>query len=215
MSFPLHFLRSGGRVEPGPGAGGEQLHLGVGKVPVIASALRSRLAGTMATPWACRPPPWTWAPWTHTRGWCGCPAGGRPPRLPSGPSPGSGQGGVVVPCQPVRALVDAAGPLLGCLGGCRTRAVAWATLARRSKTTASGRTRSGGRAPSRAAIRPAGGVQRWLRGVRGDARRSDASWPRCRSRPSSTSADPRRGSGRGTASGIPRSSAGPPGPPRW
>src|SRR5829696_10235744 len=29
------------------------------------SALRSRLAGTMATPWACRPPPWTWAPCTH------------------------------------------------------------------------------------------------------------------------------------------------------
>jgi hypothetical protein len=47
----------------------------------------------MATPWACRPPPWTWAPWTHTRGWCGCQAGGRPPRLPSGPSPGSAQGG--------------------------------------------------------------------------------------------------------------------------
>ena len=35
MSFPLHLLRSGGRVEPGPG-GGEQLHVGVGKEPVTA-----------------------------------------------------------------------------------------------------------------------------------------------------------------------------------
>src|SRR5215217_9167619 len=38
------------------------------------SALRSTLAGTMATPWACRPPPWTWAPWTHTRGWMRVPS---------------------------------------------------------------------------------------------------------------------------------------------
>jgi hypothetical protein len=36
MSFPLHLLRSGGRVEPGPGSGGGQLHVGVGKDPVIA-----------------------------------------------------------------------------------------------------------------------------------------------------------------------------------
>jgi hypothetical protein len=36
LSFLLHLRRSGGRVEPGPGGGGEQLHLGVGKDPVIA-----------------------------------------------------------------------------------------------------------------------------------------------------------------------------------
>jgi hypothetical protein len=39
-------------------------------------------------------------------------SGGRPLRLPSGPSPGPLKGVVVVPCQPVRALVDAVGPLL-------------------------------------------------------------------------------------------------------
>jgi tetratricopeptide (TPR) repeat protein len=38
------------------------------------SAERSRWAGTIATPWACRPPPWTWAPWTHSRGWMRVPS---------------------------------------------------------------------------------------------------------------------------------------------
>ena len=77
------------------------------------SALRSRSAGTIATPWACRPPPWTWAPWTHSSASArvaeqpadrlGLPADGRQ---------GAVQPVVVVPDQPVGALVDAAGPLL-------------------------------------------------------------------------------------------------------
>jgi hypothetical protein len=114
VSFPLPLRRSGGRVEPGPGGDGEQLHVGVGKDPVIAEP-----AGGAG--WQARWPRPGRAGRRPGRGrreytpgeWGWCPAGGRPPWLPSGPSRGSGQRGVVVPGQPVRALVDAAGPLLG------------------------------------------------------------------------------------------------------
>ena len=66
----------------------------------------------MATPWACRPPPWTWAPWTHTAAAVRVPSSWPTSCASHRAVSRSAQGGVVVPGQPVRALVDAAGPLL-------------------------------------------------------------------------------------------------------
>jgi len=58
-------------MEPGPGGGGDQLHLGVGQDPVTAERAAEQAGRHDGHALGMQAPPWTWAPWTHTRGWCG------------------------------------------------------------------------------------------------------------------------------------------------
>jgi hypothetical protein len=104
---------SGGRAEAGPGGGGEQLHVGVGKDPVIAECAVEQVGGDDRHALGVQAATLDVGAVDAQQG---VDAGAEQPanrlRLPADRPQGAIQRIVVVPDQPVGALVDAAGPLL-------------------------------------------------------------------------------------------------------
>ena len=111
MSFPLHLLGSGGRVEPGPG-GGEQLHVGVGKEPVTAKPAAEQAGRHDGHALGMQATAMDVGTVDAHQAWCGAQQAADRLGFPADRLQGPLKGVVVVACQPVRALVDAAGPLL-------------------------------------------------------------------------------------------------------